>query len=160
MTKWLRATVTGAVGIAAVFIVLVAPAGAGTTQVSGIGLPLGPDPCNGQTSDFTIEMTGSLVGCWYATITESKFNPSGTYQERGTETFVGCLNVTTCGTFSTAYTFTAKFVDDTFTQEIHGRCHHPIVSGSGIGGFSGATGMINFKDDVEAGIFRYTGHIG
>jgi hypothetical protein len=67
------------------------------------------------------------------------------------------LNVTTCGTFSTTYTFTAKFVDDTFAEEIHGRCHHTIVSGTD--GFAGATGMINFKDDVEAAIFLYAGHI-
>ncbi len=154
MTKWLQATVAAAVVTAAALVLLVSPASAGTMQISGIGTPVGV--CDGQTSDFTIEMTGSLVGCWYTTITDSTFNPSGTYQERGTETFVGCLNAT-CGTFTTAYTFTAKFVDDTFAEEIHGRCHHTIVSGTG--GFTGATGMINFKDDVGAGIFRYAGHI-
>lgn len=157
MTKWLQATVAAAVVTATALVLLVSPASAGTTQVSGIGTPLGLDPCNGQTSDFTIAMTGSLVGCWYTTIAESKFNPSGTYQESGTETFDGCM-AGTCGTFTTEYTFTAKFVDDTFAEEIHGRCHHTIVSGTG--GFAGATGMINFKDDVEAGIFRYAGHIG
>ena len=155
MTKWLQATVAAAVATATALVLLVSPASAGTMQISGIGTPV-PN-CDGLSSDFTIEMTGSLDGCWYTTITDSKFNPSGTYQERGTETFIGCLNGR-CGTFSTTYTFTGKFVDDTFAQEIHGRCHHTIVSGTG-DGFEGATGMINFKDDVEAGIFLYTGHI-
>jgi len=155
MTNWLRAAVAVAVVTASALVLLVSPASAGTTQVSGIGTPV--SECGGQASDFTIAMAGGLVGCWYTTITESKFNPSGTYQERGTETFVGCSNGTTCGTFSTTYTFSAKFVDDTFAQEIHGRCHHTIVSGSG--DFEGATGMINFKDDVDAGIFLYAGHI-
>jgi hypothetical protein len=155
MTRWARATAVAAVVTATVLVVLVAPASAGTTQISGVGTPV-PE-CGGTDSDFTIEMTGSLVGCWYTTITDSKFNPSGTYQETGTETFVGCLNGTTCGTFSTTYTFTAKFVDHTLAQEIHGRCHHSVVGGTG--GFEGAGGMVNFKDDVEAGIFLYRGHI-
>ena len=101
-------------------------------------------------------MTGSLHGCWYTYVSSSKFNRSGTYQEKGTEIFVGCLNGT-CGTFETTYTFTAKYVDDTFAEEIHGRCHHPIAGGTG--GFAGAKGVINFKDDVVNLKFDYKGHV-
>ena len=104
-----------------------------------------------------IDLTGSLHGCWYTYVSSSKFNRSGTYQEKGTEIFVGCLNGT-CGTFETTYTVTAKYVDDTFAEEIHGRCHHPIVGGTG--GFAGAKGVINFNDDVVNHNFDYKGHIG
>jgi hypothetical protein len=147
---------------ASVLAVLAIPASAGTTQVSGIGVyntecqpPVGSPPVD--LGDYPpLEVTGSLYGCWYFYVSSSKFNRSGTYQETGTETFVGCLNGT-CGTFNTTYTFTGKYVDDTFAEEIHGRCHHPIVSGTG--GFAGAKGVINFKDDVVNLKFDYKGHI-
>ena len=64
---------------------------------------------------------------------------------------------TTCGTFETTYTFTAKYVDDTFAEEIHGRCQHPIVGGTG--DFAGKKGVILFKDDVVNLKFDYRGHI-
>jgi hypothetical protein len=32
-------------------------------------------------------------------------------------------------------------------SEVHGRCHHPIVSGTD--GFAGISGVINFTDDVS-----------
>ena len=67
------------------------------------------------------------------------------------------MNGTTCGTFETTYTFTAKYVDDTFAEEIHGRCHHPIVDGTG--DFAGATGVLQFKDDVVNLKYDWRGHI-
>ena len=147
---------------ASVLAVLAMPASAETTQVSGLGVintecqpPVGSPPVD--PGDFgPLELTGSLYGCWYFYVTSSKFNRSGTYQETGTEIFVGCLNGT-CGTFETTYTATAKYVDDTFAEEIHGRCHHTIVGGTG--GFAGATGVINYKDDVVNLKFDYEGHI-
>jgi len=137
-------------------------ASAGNTQLSGVGVfndlcqpPVGSPPSD--PGDYPpIDLSGSLVGCWYTYVSESKFNRSGTYQERGSEIFVGCLNGL-CGTFGTTYTFTAKYVDDTFAEEIHGRCHHPIVSGTG--DFAGAKGVINFKDDVVNLKFDYKGHV-
>jgi len=139
------------------------PASAGTTQVSGIGVfndgcqaPAGTPPAD--LGDYPpIDLSGSLDGCWFTYVSSSKFNRSGTYQEKGTEIFVGCLNGTTCGTFHTKYTFTAKYVDDTFAQEIHGRCEHTIVGGTE--GFAGAKGVILFKDDVVNLKFDYRGHI-
>ena len=139
------------------------PASAGTTQVSGIGVynnacqpPAGSPPED--LGDYPpLDLSGSLDGCWYTYVSASQFNPSGTYLEQGTEIFVGCLNGTTCGTFETTYTFTAKYVDDAFAQEIHGRCEHSIVGGTG--DFAGAKGVILFKDDVVNLKFDYRGHI-
>jgi hypothetical protein len=41
--------------------------------------------------------------------------------------------------------------------ELHGRCQHPIISGSG--DFEGASGVITFKDDVTNGTSLYRGHV-
>jgi hypothetical protein len=155
-------TCTAAVA-ASMLAVLTMPASAGTTQLSGIGVfntecqpPVGSPPSD--PGDYPpIELTGSLHGCWYTYVSSSQFNRSGTYIEQGTEIFVGCLNGATCGTFETTYTFTAKYVDDTFAEEIHGRCHHSIVSGTG--DFAGAEGVILFKDDVVNLQFDMRGHI-
>ena len=148
---------------ALVFAVLAMPASAGTTLVSGTSVfntecqaPVGGPP--GNLGDYPpIDFSGSLVGCWYTYVSASMFNPSGTYVEQGTELFVGCLNGTTCGTFETVYTFTGKYTDDTFATEIHGRCEHSIVGGTG--DFAGAKGVINFKDDVVNMTFEYKGQI-
>jgi len=164
VSGWLRATTLTAVVAASVLAVLTIPASAGTEQISGIGVfntgcqpPAGSPP--GDPGDYPpIELSdGSLQGCWYTYVSASQFNPSGTYIEQGTEIFVGCLNGTTCGTFETTYTFTAKYVDDTFAEEIHGRCHHPIVGGTG--DFAEAKGVIQFKDDVVNLKYNYRGHI-
>ena len=155
-----------ALSVAALLLaVLAMPASAGTTQVSGIGVfdteclpPVGSPPVD--LGDYPpIKLTGSLYGCWYTYVESSKFNRSGTYQETGTEIFVGCLDSGACGTFETTYTFTGKYVDETFAEEIHGRCHHPLAGGTGTGGFAGAKGLINFKDDVATPKFDYRGHI-
>ena len=148
---------------ASLFAVLVMPASAGTTLVSGVSVfnnacqaPVGGPPSN--LGDYpAIDFSGSLDGCWYTYVSASRFNPSGTYIEQGTEFFVGCLNGTTCGTFETIYTFTGKYTDDTFTSEIHGRCEHSIVGGTG--DFAGAKGVITFKDDVVNMTFDYRGQI-
>lgn len=161
---WLRVTtLTAAVAVLALAVLAIPATARGTRQVSGIGVfnnecqpPAGSPPAD--LGDPPIDLSGgSLDGCWYTYVSESKFNPSGTYIEQGTEIFVGCLDGTTCGTFETTYTFTAKYVDDTFAEEIHGRCHHPIVGGTG--DFAGAKGVILFKDDVVNLIYNYRGHI-
>ena len=163
MRDRLRATTLTAAVAASVLTVLAMPASAGTTHVSGIGVfnsncqpPAGSPP--NDTGDYPpLDLSGSLDGCWYTYVSASKFNPSGTYIEQGTEIFVGCLNGITCGTFETTYTFTAKFVDDTFAEEIHGRCEHSVVGGTG--DFAGAKGVILFKDDVVNLKFDYRGRI-
>lgn len=158
-----RTTSLTAALTALAFGVLSLPSIAGTTQVAGVGVfntacqpPVGSPPDN--LGDYPpIDLSGSLVGCWYTYVSASRFNPSGTYIEQGTEIFVGCLNGTACGTFETTYTFTGKYTDDTFAEEIHGRCEHAIVGGTG--DFAGAKGAIKFKDDVVNLKFDFRGHV-
>lgn len=158
-----RATAFMALLTALLLAVLALPAQAGTAQVGGVGVfnaacqpPVGSPPTN--SGDYPpIDMSGSLDGCWYTYVSASRFNPSGTYIEQGTEIFVGCLDGTSCGTFETTYTFTGKYTDDTFAEEIHGRCEHAIVGGTG--DFAGVEGAIKFKDDVVNLKFDYRGHI-
>lgn len=142
----------------AVSSVAAAPArAAGNTQISGVGVFVSTDECPDLPSVYPpIKMEGGLVGCWYTDAYEVVLTtPSGVYQERGTETFIGCLSDgTTCGTFSTTYKFTARYATD--GSELHGHCEHPLVSGTG--DFEGITGQVNFKDDVETGEFLYKGH--
>lgn len=62
------------------------------------------------------------------------------------------------GTFTTTYKFEAKSDGD--GAEVRGRCQHPIVSGSGTGGLTYATGRVNFKDIIGDPItYVYRGYI-
>jgi hypothetical protein len=141
----------------AVLLALPVAASAGTTQIDGVQVFDAGNVCPEQSLG-TFTMTGSLVGCWYTDTLQAKVNPSGTVQASGTEHFVGCLNGTICGSFSTTFTFTGKYEGPPTFAEIHGRCHHPIVSGTG--GFAQATGVVDFKDDVSTpGLSYYRGHI-
>jgi hypothetical protein len=106
-------------------------------------------------------MTGSLDGCWYTNILTSRQISSGVYLETGQELFVGSLNGGAAGTFGTTYRFESKWDPDAATgTEIRGRCQHPIVAGSGTGGFAGATGRVDFKDIIGDPVtYVYRGHI-
>ena len=93
-------------------------------------------------------MTGSLEGCWYTKILTAQDNgtPSGVYLEAGEEVFVGSLDDGSQGTFETTYKFQSKWDPEvTGGSEVHGRCEHPNVAGSGTGGFEAATGRVDFK---------------
>ena len=145
---------------------LSAPAHAATTQISGVGVfdaaggcdP--PPPGYEDFDDFTMVITGDLEGCWYTRVDSGRTTPSGVYLESGEEVFVGSLSGGPTGTFATTYRFESKWDPDVFTgSEVHGRCQHPIVSGSGTDGFEGATGRVDFKDEVTTGEFLYRGHI-
>ena len=128
--------------------------------ISGVGILDVANQCNDAPDGFdeyTLVMTGSLEGCLYTDILTVRTTPSGAYLETGQEIFVGSLNGGPEGTFATTYRFEAKFAPD--GSEIHGRCQHPIVDGSGTGGFEGASGRLNFKDIVETGEFVYKGHL-
>jgi hypothetical protein len=112
-------------------------------------------------------MEGSLVGCWQVDTFDLRGDghPSGTVQARGQEHFVGCVDLNgdhVCGagdpqgTLMFTYIFTGK--EDTVTfAEIHGRCQHPVVAGTGA--FAGASGVISFHDDVATGTSPYRGHV-
>jgi hypothetical protein len=139
-----------------------ASAGSRAAQIGGIGsFDIDQEICDRGVAEEVyppVLMTGDLNGCWYTDSFTGRSHPSGTYQETGTETFIGCLaDGTTCGTFGTTYQFEAKFAPD--GSEIFGRCQHPIVSGSGTEGFEGVSGRVDFKDDVDAGLLRYRGHL-
>lgn len=158
----LQAASLSAVLTASLFAVLALPAGAGTTQVSGSGVfniecqpPVGEAPDDPGKTYPPIDMSGSLDGCWYTYVAEARATSSGAYLEQGSELFVGCLNGTACGSFTTVYTFTGKFEED--GAEIHGRCEHRIVDGTG--DFAGAKGVLTFKDDVVNLVFDYRGQI-
>ena len=80
--------------------------------------------------------------------------------EQGGEVFVGSLNGGAPGLFTTTYKFESKWDPDVTTgRELKGRCQHPIVAGSGTGGFAGATGRFDFKDVISDGSILYRGHI-
>lgn len=135
------------------------------SSVQGIQTPVGSGSCFDAAALDSYTMTGDLVGCWYTdTFLLIGVQPSGVVNLSGTEHFVGCLDMNgdkTCGagdpsgTLATTFTFTGKF--DASGNELHGRCHHPIVSGTG--GFAAAAGVINFTDDVATGRSYYTGSI-
>jgi len=115
--------------------------------------------------DFTtyagLLLTGSLEGCLYTKVNTSKDTPGGVYLERGEEVFVGSLDGGPRGTFATTYRFESKWDPDASTGvELHGRCQHPIVEGSGTGGFEGAKGRLDFKDIIgDTVTYVYRGHI-
>ena len=115
-------------------------------------------------ADFTdydgLVLTGSLEGCLYTKVISSKETPGGVYLESGEEVFTGSLDDGPAGTFEMTYKFESKFDPDSGMQ-LHGRCQHPIVEGSGTGGFEGATGRLNFKDIIGplATTYDYRGHL-
>jgi hypothetical protein len=105
-----------------------------------------------------LDMTGSLEGCLYTRVDSVHQTPSGAYVESGQEVFAGSLNGGPEGTFATNYRFEAKFAPD--GAELHGRCQHPIVAGSGTGGFEGSTGRLDFKDIIGDPVtYVYRGHL-
>lgn len=163
-TKIQRLVLLGVL-VGGLLVALSAPASAATNQISGVAVFDTAGTCTGAPAgyeDFTQVMTGSLVGCWYTNIETTKDNgaPSGVYIESGEEVFIGSLNGGPEGTFATTYQFESKWDPDVSTgSEVHGRCQHPIVAGSGTGGFEGATGRVDFKDQVTTGQFFYRGHI-
>ena len=155
-----------ALALSAAAVVVQAAWGEGAITVRGDQLIAGSQSCPNAQPD-TYRMAGDLVGCWYTVtfdVTQANDNPGGHFKASGTEHFVGCLNTNgnaTCdagepfGSFDTTFTFTAKLAPT--GDEIHGRCQHPIVGGSG--GFGGAGGVISFKDIPFEGRFPYHGNI-
>jgi hypothetical protein len=149
-----------------------APASAGTVQVAGVqSAPVSFAVCANQTPGLpAYSMAGGLIGCWYTdTIVthaaQPLGTPSGTIQATGTEHFVGCLDRDgdgSCtgdphGTLTFTFQLSAKYHTVPPFAEIHGRCQHPVVGGTG--DFAGATGVITFKDDVVTGTSLYRGHV-
>ena len=160
--RWLVVSITLALGMLGTFSV---PAHAAMYQLAGRAfLDTAGDVCppapKGYQDFPPIVMTGSLEGCWYTNVEDWKQLSSGVYLETGKEVFFGTLNGGAKGSFRTTYRFESKWDPDAATgTEIHGRCQHPLVAGSGTGAFAGATGRVDFKDLVETGDLVYRGHI-
>ena len=149
--------------LAALLLALALPAGtaaggSGATVIRGTQLAYGTCGPNGDG----YLMTGALEGCWWIT----EFNPQSgdsSHNLRATgkehfEGFIGSLE----GSFDTSYQYTAKFDGPwTSSAEIHGRCHHPIIAGSGTGDLAGITGQLSFTDvvNVDPPYYPYWGSI-
>jgi hypothetical protein len=156
-------------GIAVVFAIgslMVNPpaAGALNSQVDGPA-NFNVEQCPGPPAGYEefvdydgLLLEGDLEGCLYTNVETTKETPSGVFIEHGEEVIIGSLDGGPVGTFTTSYRFQGKF--DASGAEIHGRCQHPIVEGSGTGGFEGATGRLDFKDIIGDPItYVYRGHI-
>ena len=139
---------------------------AGTIQISGggyyddaAGTECGVPPAGCRPG---LVLSGDLEGCLYTDVLGYKFHeaPSGIYIETGRELIVASLNGAPVATFETTYRFESKWDPDAATGvEVKGRCQHPLAAGSGTGIFAGATGRLDFKDEVSTGLFFYRGHI-
>ena len=139
------------------------PPAEGAKQISGIGYYAEAGACTdpqGEGASYVLTLTGSLTGCHYVFVENSKCTAGGTYTETGTETFVGTYDGQP-GTFSTTYVFTAKYADcNARAGEVEGRCQHPFIHGSGTGVFQGVReARLDMRDDVGAGNFPYRGHL-
>ena len=160
-----RLVACGMASIAVLAIGAGPAAAAGATVVSGAqSAPV--TSCGGQTSLATFVMSGDLVGCWYTDTASPRSLSKNGGVFTGTEHFVGCIDANhdgSCGgadptgTWHTTFTFSAKF--DAAGNEIHGRCHHPIVSGTGA--FAHVSGVISFHDIVNGTVVtsRYSGPV-
>ena len=158
-----RLTVLVAATLLALILAAPAALAGGATQISGVAfyaddarVHVTCDDPRGEGADYVpLVMTGDLEeGCLYTFIETSVSSPSGTYRETGTELFVSSDGAST---FRTTYRFEGKYEDP--ATEIFGRCQHPIVEGSGTGIYEGVSGILLFKDDIEAGNFPYRGHL-
>jgi hypothetical protein len=140
-----------------------APTQEGAKQISGLGAYAGEGQCTddeGAGASYVLTLTGSLTGCHYVFINDSRCLDNGAYTESGTELFIGEYNGQP-GSFQTTYVFTAKYENcNTFTGEVAGRCQHPFINGTGTGVFANIReARIDMKDDVAEGNFPYRGHI-
>ncbi len=170
-----RATLTFPI-LVTLLAVMSSAHGQGNAQIAGTGF--GDSPSGDCTAsapagfeDFTIVLMGDLVGCLYTQIDldSARVSPSNVYEERGREIITACVDVSgngECeweepyGTFETTYHFTSKWAGAPFeSDQIFGRCQHPVVKNSGTGDFEGVSGRLDFRDNVETGTFDWRGHL-
>ena len=117
------------------------------------------------TDDVT-QVRGDLIGYWWTTTFDvGVATKAGVVTGSGTERFDGCRDANgngVCdgsdpsGSLYATFKYSGKFDPVTFAL-LHGRCHHPIVGGTG--GFVGVTGVIQMRDDPETGCTYYRGHL-
>lgn len=168
--KWLRVVIAVAVFISVTFMGSVALANAGgVTQISGESTFADPGDCtdpvtgaNGQAPDFAFNLTGDLSGCRYVFVETAECTPSGVYLETGTDIYVGSGREGDDGTFRTTYRFEAKYADcGNLIGEVHGRCQHQVILGTGTGDYEGASGQLEMSDQIAGDVITisYKGHL-
>ncbi|MFL5842678.1 MAG: hypothetical protein ACJ77Z_19695 [Thermoleophilaceae bacterium] len=153
-----RAKLLTAVAVAAVVAVSVAvPAFAVTYQVSGQQIVDNP-------AGTKFHMTGGLVGQWRIT-SFKQLATKPLIRARGTERFVGCIDVARDGnctgdpTGSLRLTFRYWAKPGSKANTIAwGSCWHPI--GSGTGAFKGTTGVLTMVDTPLADGTLQTDYVG
>ncbi|MAT97243.1 MAG: hypothetical protein CL608_08885 [Anaerolineaceae bacterium] len=109
----------------------------------------------GEAPAFSSDFVGDLDGCLYIFPESFSCSANGVYVEDGMEIYVGSGAPGDDGTFETTYRFVAHFDSEeecnTFSNQIRGRCLHPIVANTGTGDYEGVTGMFQMTDNVEEG---------
>ena len=162
-TRTILAVSTALVVVAAATL---ASAGtAGTRQTSGVMAVVdGGDPFD--VTDDVTQVWGDLIGYWWTTRFDlGVVTSSGVVTASGAERFDGCLDANgneACdgddpsGSLYLTFTYAGKFDPVTFAL-LHGRCHHPIVRGTG--GFEDTTGVVQMRDDPVTGCTYYRGHL-
>jgi hypothetical protein len=136
-------------------ITVVVPAIGATYQLSG---QLVPDNSSGSKA----HVTGGLVGTW-TTTSNKTLATKPLIHARGTERFVGCIDVArdgSCagdptGSLRLKYEYWAKAGKKTFSW---GTCVHPVQSGTGA--FKGAVGVVSMVDTPQADGSVRTDYIG
>jgi hypothetical protein len=153
-----RAKLLTAVAVAAVVAASVAvPALAVTYQVSGQQII---DNASGNKA----HVTGGLVGQWRLT-SFKQFDNKPLIRARGTERFVGCVDVArdgNCtgdpfGSLRLSFLYWAK-PGPKANSVAWGSCYHPIASGTGA--FKGATGVLTMVDTPLADGTLQTDYVG
>lgn len=160
--KWLLLSLV-LLGFLSVFVFVSTASADGTTRrITATAFIEGGEPCvapitnaDGDNADFALDMVGDLDGCLYIFVETFTCSANGVYVEEGGEIYVGSGREGDDGTFATTYRFTAHFASEeecnTFTNQIRGRCLHPLVAGSGTGDYRGVTGKFQMTDNVEEG---------
>jgi hypothetical protein len=152
-----RAKLLVAAAVAAVAAISVTvPALAATYRVSGEQIVDNP-------SGTKSHVTGGLVGQWRLTsFKQTAKKPL--IRARGTEKFVGCIDVALDGNCTGDPTGTMKFSFRYWAKAgsgntiAWGSCWHPVVSGTG--DFAGATGVLTMVDTPQADGTVRTDYIG
>lgn len=155
----MKRTIAAAIALLAMLaaLVVVAPASAATTQLSGMQT-YNDNRTPADPSDDYFDMTGGLVGKWYTTSFDP--GPSGGWPVRGTEYFIGCIDTDGDRTCAREGESELEFeFEYTGAASGNARCHHTIVGARGA--FEGASGVLTFKDRPTAAglVTTYKGHI-
>ena len=139
-----RTSLSGVAAVAAVAaICTAAPALAATYQLSG---QLTPESATGSL----LHISGGLLGTWKTTSNKT-LATKPLIHSRGTERFVGCIDVAQDGNCTGDPTGSLRLKYDYWAKPgakkntlAWGTCVHPIVRGTG--DFKGATGVITMVD--------------